>query len=427
MTQRSTVVLPAPLRPTSVTSSPPPTRNDTFRTACASPYQAERSVTSRARLAMRLSEVGDDDRGILTDCRVRALRDDPALLQHDDLVGELGDDAHVVFHEHDRAAHTQATDELDRSPDILEAHSRRRLVEQQETRIERDRQSELERTLLSVWKASRRPRGELIEADVRKEGAGAVVEAAEGAIRHPETEPERRRSLQSERGVLDRGEVIEEARDLERACDTASRDLLRRDTGRVLAEEQDAACRRPEESGEKVEEACLSRAVRTHEGVHAAGVEPKIDRIDGAESGEFLHQRARLDCIGGHLHRDQIRVLRPAQYGSRMTRFSVLPAALLGNSSMITTSCTCWKRASTRLLIQIRSSSAVTQPGSRRTTAASGVSPHLSLGIPKTAASRTAGCWTMSSSMSRGYTLTPPEMSMSFCRSTRYRKPSSSR
>src|SRR5712692_525992 len=228
MTQRRTVVLPAPLRPTSVTSSPPPTRNDTSRTAWASPYQAERPATTRAGLGMGLSEVSGDDRGIFTDGRIRTLSDDAALLQHDHLVGELRDDAHVVLHEDDGAVATQATNELDRSLDILEPHTRRRLVEQEKAWIERDSQSELERALLSVREASGGPRREIGEADLRKEAARAVMETSEGAFGRPETKAEGRRCLQRERRVLDRGEAIEEAGDLEGACDSAPRDLLRR-------------------------------------------------------------------------------------------------------------------------------------------------------------------------------------------------------
>src|SRR5947209_2372130 len=104
MTHRSSVVLPAPFRPTSVTISPSPTCNDTSRSAWASPYRAERPWSSSAALGMRLPQIGGDDRGVLANDRVAPLRDHAALLQDDHLIRELGDDAHVVLDEHDGPA-----------------------------------------------------------------------------------------------------------------------------------------------------------------------------------------------------------------------------------------------------------------------------------------------------------------------------------
>ena len=71
------------------------------------------------------------------------------------------------------------------------------------------------------------------------------------------------------------------------------------------------------------------------------------------------------------------------------------------------------------------SSSDATEPGAGSTTAMT-CSPQSSSGIPKTAASPTAGWDSRAASTSAGYTLTPPEMIMSIFRSRRYKKPSSS-
>src|SRR5258708_24647638 len=97
MRQRSAVVFPAPLRPTRVAISPASARRVTPRSAWASPYQAERPVTS----SIDLPEVRAHHRGVLANGRVRTLRDHLALLQHDDIVRELADHAHVVLDEHD--------------------------------------------------------------------------------------------------------------------------------------------------------------------------------------------------------------------------------------------------------------------------------------------------------------------------------------
>ena len=56
-------------------------------------------------------------------------------------------------------------------------------------------------------------------------------------------------------------------------------------------------------------------------------------------------------------------------------------------------------------------------PG-RTTTSALTASPHFGSGTPITAATDTAGCEAITSSISRGNTLKPPETIMSFLRST---------
>src|SRR5213593_414253 len=61
MTQRSVVLFPAPLRPTSVMSSPSFTSKLTSRSAFAWPYHAVRFCTS----SIDLSEIRGDDRGIV--------------------------------------------------------------------------------------------------------------------------------------------------------------------------------------------------------------------------------------------------------------------------------------------------------------------------------------------------------------------------
>src|SRR3989454_1140528 len=340
MTHRSSVVLPAPFRPTSVTSSPSPTCSETSRSAWASPYRAERPSTSSAALRMSLPQVCGDDGGILADGGVGALRDHAALLQHDHLVGELRHDAHVVLDEHDGPARAALSDQVDRAADVLDAHARRRLIEEEQTRVERDREGELERALLPVRELPRGPVRQVSEADLGEELARSWAISLERVLGRPEPVPERRRRLKGELGVLENGELIEEARDLEGACDPPARDAFRRQPRRVVAKDDHATGGRPQEASEEIEEARFPRAVGTDEGVNLSGLETQIDAVDSAESGELLDEPVGLDRVGRRSDR-HIRVLRPAQYGSRMTRFSVFPAALRGKSSTTTTSCTC--------------------------------------------------------------------------------------
>src|SRR5205814_6773102 len=73
-----------------------------------------RSSICSAGLGMRLPQVRGDDRGILAYDGVAALGDYPALLQHDDLVGELGDHSHVVLDEHYGPARVRLSNQVDR-------------------------------------------------------------------------------------------------------------------------------------------------------------------------------------------------------------------------------------------------------------------------------------------------------------------------
>src|SRR5438552_12794724 len=279
ITHRRSVVLPAPFRPTSVTSSPSRTCSDTSRSAWASPYRAERPSTSKTGLGMGLPQVRGDDRGVLANDRVTALRDHAALLQHDHLVGELGDDAHVVLDEHDRPTRVRLSNQVDRAPDVLDTHARGRLVQQEEARVERDREGELQRALLPVWKLAGGPAREVSQTDLREELARSVAIALERALGGPEPVADRRRSLERELGVLERGELVEEARDLEGARDPAPRDAFGRQPRGIGAEDDHASCGRPKEAGEEIEEGRLPRTVGTDERVHFSWFEPQVHAV----------------------------------------------------------------------------------------------------------------------------------------------------
>src|SRR6201995_1397835 len=91
------VVLPGPLRPSSVTSSPRPISKPTPCRMCDSPYQACRPSTFRSVSAMAGPDIGFDDLRILRHCVVGSLGEHLAARQHGDGIGEIGDDAHVVL------------------------------------------------------------------------------------------------------------------------------------------------------------------------------------------------------------------------------------------------------------------------------------------------------------------------------------------
>src|SRR3954452_15788771 len=105
----SVVVLPAPLRPSSVTTSPWCTSNVTPCRMCDSPYQACRSLTessgartsSMAGPRIARAHVRFLHLGIVRHRRIVALRQHPAARQHGDAVAEILDNAQIVLdHQH---------------------------------------------------------------------------------------------------------------------------------------------------------------------------------------------------------------------------------------------------------------------------------------------------------------------------------------
>src|ERR1700722_14816601 len=103
MIARKVVVLPAPLRPSSVTSSPSPTLKFMPCRICDSPYQAWRSRICRSSLPVTAASgmagphVSFDDLGVLRDLGIGALGQDLPAGQHGDVIREIGDHREVVL------------------------------------------------------------------------------------------------------------------------------------------------------------------------------------------------------------------------------------------------------------------------------------------------------------------------------------------
>src|SRR6202035_4528713 len=95
MIDLSVVVLPTPLRPSSVTTSPARTSNVTPGRMCDSPYQACSSFTASSPPASDMAgpKIGVAYSGIVRHCLVVALSQDLAAAEHGDAVAKIGDDA----------------------------------------------------------------------------------------------------------------------------------------------------------------------------------------------------------------------------------------------------------------------------------------------------------------------------------------------
>src|SRR5262249_1540254 len=206
MIDLSVVVLPAPLRPSSVTTSPANTSKLAPCSTWDSPYQAcSPSIASNGAalgLSMTDPEIGLAHRGIGRDRRVVPLGQHPAARQHGNAMGEVGDDAEIVLDHQHRALGSHRLDEGADAIDVLVTHARHRLVEQEHFRLKRQRGGDLERAFATIRQFHRRPTSERGETNVGDQRHRPLVESLEHALRTPKVARCAALSLQRDANVL---------------------------------------------------------------------------------------------------------------------------------------------------------------------------------------------------------------------------------
>src|SRR3954468_22759301 len=142
MIDLSVVVLPAPLRPSSVTTSPSATSKSMPCRMCDSPYQALSPRTS-SRLGMPGSQISLDYARVLGYRVVVALGEDLAALEHGDPVRKRRHHGEVVLHHQHGAVGGDTPDQRSDALDVGVRHARRRLIEKHHFRIEGERGGDL--------------------------------------------------------------------------------------------------------------------------------------------------------------------------------------------------------------------------------------------------------------------------------------------
>src|SRR5215211_5574389 len=128
----SVVVLPAPLRPSSVTTSPAKTWKSTPCRMCDSPYHACRPSTASsgvAASAMADPHIGFPHRRIAGDFVVVAFGENAPAREHGDAVGQIGDDGQIVLDHQHGAVGGHRLDQRRDTVDVLVPHAGGRLVE----------------------------------------------------------------------------------------------------------------------------------------------------------------------------------------------------------------------------------------------------------------------------------------------------------
>ena len=157
----SVVLLPAPLRPSSATTSRSRTVIETIeqdmRVAVIGidPLDLDhaRRCCRAAHGIRRPAEIGFLHARIVGDFLRRALGQLAAFVQDGDAVGELEHGVHVVLDQNDGAALAQIADELLDALALGRAQAGERLVEQQHRRPRRQSKAELEPALLAIGKS----------------------------------------------------------------------------------------------------------------------------------------------------------------------------------------------------------------------------------------------------------------------------------
>src|SRR2546421_10251000 len=148
------VVLPAPLRPRSVTTSPSRTSSSMPCSMCDAPYEAFKPFTASSRSAMAGAQVGLDHLRIFGNAGVVAFGEDLAALQDRDPVGKRRPYREIVLDHQDRAVGRHALDERRDALDIGVRHAAGRLGEQHHLGVERARGGGRERALAAGRRAA---------------------------------------------------------------------------------------------------------------------------------------------------------------------------------------------------------------------------------------------------------------------------------
>src|SRR4029078_9195321 len=156
MMDLSVVVLPAPLRPIRHTISPLATSIEISCNTWLEPYQAFRLLTCNMRSVLPLAKIDALYRFIPANLLRRALREQLAMVQHQDTIADSKHQFHFVLDQNDRSFAGELHDQVHHGPGFLRTHSCGRLVQQEQTRSARQRHPDFERALLAMRKRLRR-------------------------------------------------------------------------------------------------------------------------------------------------------------------------------------------------------------------------------------------------------------------------------
>src|ERR1700682_1331959 len=273
----SVVVLPDPLPPSSATTAPAGTWNDTSRSTSVAPYHTLRLWTSSIGMPLeRASEVRFDHLGILGHLGRPPLGDLAAVVQDGDAVGDLHHEPDHVLDEQDGDAALipdAAQERIDlRHPHHAEADGR--LVEKEHLGLAHESAGDLDEALLAEGELGAEPVGHGLHPDEAQQLAGfgrglrllgAHAAQAEGGRERPGAQV----TVQPGHDVLEHGHVPEELTRLEGAPQAPRGDLAEAQAHERLAVQGDPSVVRPMDPADHVQQGRFARPVRSD---HAANL-----------------------------------------------------------------------------------------------------------------------------------------------------------
>src|SRR5258706_10306264 len=290
------VVLPTPLRPSSVTTSPRRTSNCAPCRMWDSPYHAFRSATESSTVSGMLgTQVGLDHLRMSGHRPVIALGDDLTAREDGDVIGEVLHDAEVVLDHEDGALGGDAPDERRDALDVRVRHAGRGLIEEHHFRIERERGRDLERALAPVGQLHRDRLFERRQAYRVQQLAPARIQVAQHAVRSPEIERAAALALQRDAHVLQDREMRKHRRNLERPDQPQPGDRGGAGTGDLAPVVEKLPPGRGNKVREQIEAGGVARAVGADERVDASAPDLEADVAEGDETLELLPQAARFE------------------------------------------------------------------------------------------------------------------------------------
>ncbi len=248
--------------------------------------------------ALLRAEIGSDHVGMARDLVGRALGDLAAEVEHRNPLRNARHQGHVVLDEHHGGS--LAVELLDHGRErigLLRVKAGRRLVEQKQARLGRERAGDFEQALLAIGEQVGFLLGLGRETDESEQLSrlGAHV----GFLASEPGEPQERRrhaafarQVEADLDVLSDGHALEELHELERAHQALRGDLVLPHPRDVLAGKFDRACRGREEARHHVEEGRLAGPVRADDGEQAALRDLQTDVAVGRQAGEALGQIA---------------------------------------------------------------------------------------------------------------------------------------
>src|ERR1700730_12425177 len=288
---RSSVVLPAPLRPSTATAPRRRAARLTSNRTGLRPYDPRSPRTSRKGG----SDTGEIDLlhlAAVLDLRDRSTLEHSALIEHGEHVADVADEIEIVLDDDQRAATLDRKQQLAGKAPLLQAHAGGRLVEQQKPWFRCKRHGNLEPLLLAIRERRR-----------RVAGAGGQAELIGGMKRRPvqrtaragEDEARQRilRLQGQEHIVVDR-ERRQHAGDLKLEAEAGAGALGGRRRGDVAPGEADRPLGRHLGAGDALHQRALAGAVGTDETVELVLRDGEVDAAQRRQPGENLPDAARL-------------------------------------------------------------------------------------------------------------------------------------